>query len=153
SVAMRSLSRKTRAGPGSVPAVTIGRNAASARERPPLTIARPMQPSPPPRDAEWPTRRSALVALLGLVAACGGGGSSTPAPLPGSVQQNSLGAQSNATTYPLSIYVPPGGAGNPATFPVVYLLDGESRFQALVDIVEARRAAVIVVGIGNEALR
>jgi hypothetical protein len=115
-----------------------------------------MQPPPQPSlgdAAQQPTRRSALVALLGLVASCGGGGSTPAAPMAGSVQQRSITAQSNGTTYPLNIYLPPANAGNRATLPVVYLLDGESRFQALVDIVEAQHAGVTVVGIGNEALR
>jgi predicted alpha/beta superfamily hydrolase len=35
----------------------------------------------------------------------------------------------------------------------VYLLDGESRFQTLVDIVETMHTQVMIVAIGNEALR
>jgi hypothetical protein len=109
------------------------------------------------RDSLPPTRRSALLALLGFIAACGGGGSgstdSTAGPMAGSVQQRSITAQSNADTYPLNIYLPPASAGNRATLHVVYLLDGESRFAALVAIVEASHAAVIIVGIGNEAHR
>ena len=37
--------------------------------------------------------------------------------------------------------------------PVIYLLDGDSRFAAVVDIVERTQARVVIVGIGNEALR
>jgi predicted alpha/beta superfamily hydrolase len=40
-----------------------------------------------------------------------------------------------------------------ANLPTVYLLDGESRFQTLVDIVETMHAQVMIVAIGNEALR
>jgi len=36
---------------------------------------------------------------------------------------------------------------------VIYLLDGDSRFSAVVDIVERTRAPAVIVGIGNEALR
>lgn len=71
----------------------------------------------------------------------------------GTLQTKSLTAKSNGTSYPLSIYLPRDGDAVRTTLPVVYLLDGESRFQTLVDIVEATRARVIVVGIGNEALR
>lgn len=102
------------------------------------------------------TRRSSLVAMLGLVAAgCGGGGSSAPvaSPMAGSVQTKSIAAQSNGTTYPLYIYLPPGSVAFRANLPTVYLLDGESRFQTLVDIVEASHAQVMIVAIGNEAMR
>jgi hypothetical protein len=114
---------------------------------------RRLPPLPAPHP---PTRRSTLVALFGLLAGCGGGGDSAPAPaatMAGSVQHRSFNAQSNATAYPLNIYLPPASTGNPATLPVVYLLDGESRFQAVVDIIEGWKAGIIVVGIGNEAQR
>jgi enterochelin esterase-like enzyme len=102
------------------------------------------------------SRRSSVVALLGLVVAgCGGGGSSGTgaSSLAGSAQTRTISAQSNGTIYPLSIYLPPGGGAIGAKLPTVYLLDGESRFQALVDIVEAKHAQVMIVAIGNEALR
>ncbi len=102
------------------------------------------------------TRRSSIVALLGAAAAgCGGGGSSgtgTPA-MAGSVQTRTISSSSNGTTYPLSVYLPPGTVAIRPNLPTVYLLDGESRFQTMVDIVEAMHAQVIVVGIGNEAMR
>ena len=104
------------------------------------------------------SRRSSLVALLGLVTAgCGGGGgggSGAAAPaMAGSTQTRTISSQSNGTTYPLSIYLPPGTVAIRANLPTVYLLDGESRFQTLVDIVEAMHAQVMIVAIGNEALR
>lgn len=103
------------------------------------------------------TRRASLVAMLGLVTAgCGGGGSGSggaTSTMAGSVQTSSISAQSNGTTYPLSIYLPPGTVAIRANLPTVYLLDGESRLQALVDIVEALHAQVMIVAIGNEALR
>ena len=106
----------------------------------------------PPSDGVPLTRRAALAALLALGAACGGGGSSS-APLAGSVQERSLAAHSNGTVYPLHIYLPPASAGNPATLPVVYLLDGDARFATTVSVVEASHAGVIVVGIGNDQQR
>ena len=101
------------------------------------------------------TRRSSLVALLGLVTAgCGGGGSgAAPPAMAGSTQTRTISSQSNGTTYPLSIYLPPNTLAIRANLPTVYLLDCESRFQTLVDIVEAMHAQVMVVAIGNEALR
>jgi len=104
------------------------------------------------------SRRSSLVALLSLVTAgCGGGGSggsgaASPA-MAGSTQTRTVASQSNGTTYPLSIYLPPNTVAIRANLPTVYLLDGESRFQTLVDIVETMKAQVMIVAIGNEALR
>lgn len=102
------------------------------------------------------SRRSSIVALLGVVTAgCGGGGSGTATSpgLAGSVQTRAIASTNNGTTYPLSIYLPPGSVAIRANLPTVYLLDGESRFQTLVEIVEAMHAQVMIVAIGNEALR
>jgi len=74
------------------------------------------------------TRRSFLVALLAaFTAGCGGGGSGggTAPAMAGSVQSRSIASQSNGTTYPLSIYLPPGTVAIRANLPTVYLLDGE----------------------------
>jgi enterochelin esterase-like enzyme len=99
------------------------------------------------------TRRTSIVALLGLATGCGGGGGDPGTPMAGTLQSKSIAAHSNGTTYPLNIYLPPGGDAVRATASTVYLLDGDSRFQAVIDVVEARRANVIIVGIANEALR
>jgi enterochelin esterase-like enzyme len=108
-----------------------------------------------PMPTPGTTRRSSMAALLGLVAAgCGGGGGSGNGPtLAGSLRTLSLTARTIGTTYPLYIYLPPDSDAGRATLPVVYLLDGESRFQTTVDIVEAARSRVMLVGIGNEAQR
>lgn len=100
-------------------------------------------------------RRGALVALLGtLASACGGGGSGDSAAAPADgVQTTSITSRINGSSYPLNIYLPANSAADRRMLPVVYLLDGESRIAATVDIVRARSARVIVVGIGNEALR
>jgi predicted alpha/beta superfamily hydrolase len=103
------------------------------------------------------SRRSSLVALLGVVTAgCGGGGGASSSAVPamaGSTQTRTIASQSNGTTYPLSIYLPPNTVAIRANLPTVYLLDGESRFQTLVDIVETMKAQVMIVAIGNEAQR
>jgi len=102
------------------------------------------------------SRRSSLVALLGvLTAGCGGGGGSsgTAPAMAGSTQTRTVSSLSNGTDYPLYIYLPPNSVAIRANLPTVYLLDGESRFQTLVDIVEAMHAQVMIVAIGNEALR
>ena len=107
-----------------------------------------------PAARALPDRRAALFALLGVaLAGCGGGGSADgESAMAGTVQTRSLPARSNGTTYPLNIYLPPGIAAIRASVPVIYLLDGDSRFAAVVDIVERTQARVAVVGIGNEAL-
>jgi enterochelin esterase-like enzyme len=136
--------------------------ARESRVRPsrPATIAAPATPTlpraaPPAETIMTVTRRSSLIALLGAVTAgCGGGGSDTAAPpMAGSVQTQTISSRSNSTSYPLNIYLPPGSAASRATAATVYLLDGDSRWQAVIDIVEAMHAQVIVVGIGNEQLR
>lgn len=96
--------------------------------------------------------RVAAAALLALVAACGGGGGPAPV-MDGSIQTSTITSRVNGSTYPLSIYLPPASAGSRATLPVVYALDGDWWFNDLVTIAETRRARVIVVGIGNNALR
>jgi enterochelin esterase-like enzyme len=96
-------------------------------------------------------RRFCLLAGSSVVAACGGGGSG-PA-LDGSTTQASISSAITGAVYPLSIYLPPASAGNRATLPIVYALDGEWWFQNLVDIAEAAGARIIVVGIGNQARR
>jgi len=99
-------------------------------------------------------RRASLLAMLGAIAGCGGGGSgSADTPMKGSLQTRNIGAGSNGTTYPLNVYLPPDPQVDRASLPVVYLLDGESRMAAVVAIVEAMSARVIVIGIGNEAQR
>ena len=99
-------------------------------------------------------RRASLLAILGAVAGCGGGGSgSADTPMAGSLQTRNIAAAANGTNYPLNVYLPPDPQLDRASLPVVYLLDGESRMGAVVSIIEAMRARVIVIGIGNEAQR
>jgi len=102
----------------------------------------------------FPDRRASLFALLGFaLAGCGGGGSDGESSMAGTLQTRSVTARSNGTTYSVNIYLPPGIAAIRASVPVIYLLDGDSRFSAVVDIVERTRAPAVIVGIGNEALR
>jgi hypothetical protein len=100
------------------------------------------------------TRRASIVALGAWLVGCGGGGGSGSATgAAGSVQTTSLTAQASGVNYPLYLYVPPDDGTLRSAPPIVYLLDGESRFQTTVGIVEANRSRVILVGIGNEANR
>jgi hypothetical protein len=98
------------------------------------------------------SRRTSILAALGLAAGCGGG-SGDATPMAGSVQLRNITASSNGTAYPLYLYLPPEAEVDRSTLPTVYLLDGESRFQTMVNIAEATRTRVIIVGIGNEAQR
>lgn len=97
-----------------------------------------------------------LLAVLGLalvaLAGCGGGGDGPP-PMEGSTESRVITSRVNGSTYPLSIYLPPASAGSRATLPIVYALDGDWWFTQLVEIAEASKARVIVVGIGNNANR
>ena len=113
-----------------------------------------MPAAPLPSLPLLPTRRASLLALAGLaLGGCGGGGGMNDGSESGSVVGRSIVANSNGTTYPLTIYLPPGLAAIRNTVPVIYLLDGDSRIAAVRDIVERIQARVIVVGIGNEAMR
>jgi hypothetical protein len=104
------------------------------------------------RSTSLPTRRSSLLALAGFALA-GCGGSDGEYSLSGTMLSRSLVANSNGTAYPLNIYLPPNIAEIRNTVPVVYVLDGDSRFGVVVEIVERIKARVVVVAIGNEALR
>ena len=116
----------------------------------------PAVPSLPLRSESLPSRRASLLALAGFaLAGCGGGGSdggdgSTPH---GTITSRSIVASSNGTAYNLNLWLPPDLAAIRNTASVIYLLDGDSRFAAVVEVVERMQAKAIVVGIGNEALR
>jgi enterochelin esterase-like enzyme len=97
--------------------------------------------------------RVALWLAVTIVAAdCGGGGGDAPA-MEGSTDSKVVTSRINGFTYPLSIYLPPASAGNRASLPIVYALDGDWWFTQLVAIAEASHARVIVVAIGNNANR
>lgn len=93
--------------------------------------------------------------LVLLVAGCGGGGGSQEqaVSLEGTREARSIDARANGTRYPLNIYFPPASAGPRSSLPVVYALDGDTWFEALVAMAETTRARVIIVGIGNSAQR
>lgn len=93
-----------------------------------------------------------LLALLATLAGCGGG-SSQAEPMQGTRDFKVISSNLNGSTYPLNIYLPPASAGARSSLPVVYALDGDTWFDVLVGIAEASHAGVIIVGIGNSALR
>lgn len=69
------------------------------------------------------------------------------------MQVLSITSRLAATTYAVSVYVPPPAAGPPGDLPVVYALDGESWFQALVGIAETGRTPAIVVAVHTAGQR
>jgi hypothetical protein len=101
------------------------------------------------------TRRTAVVGSFAtLLSGCGGGGGGDSGDgLQGSIETRSMTARSNGATYPLYIYLPPDSDRDRASLPVIYALDGDTRFTALAGIVDGLNARVIVVGIGNDARR
>ncbi|WP_395347567.1 alpha/beta hydrolase [Variovorax sp. UC122_21] len=116
--------------------------------------------------------------VLGL-AACGGGGGGggggglpllppasndpPPAPPPSSTSRvinATLKSNANGDTYPIQIYLPAAYDGGSASYPAMYLTDGDasfnlgvSRFKNFVDILERQGKKAIVVGIGGTAHR
>ncbi|MFO1273903.1 MAG: alpha/beta hydrolase-fold protein [Rubrivivax sp.] len=107
--------------------------------------------SHPPALRAVLTRRSAVAGLFGFaLAGCGGG---TGEPFEGSIDSGTVGSRSTGTDYPLRLYLPPASAGPRGELPVVYLLDGETWFDTLVDFAEASRTRVIIVGIGTAGQR
>lgn len=107
-------------------------------------------------------RRQAALALLGLgLGGCGGGGgggTSTSDPGAttnggGTAQSLSINSKITNTTYPLGVYLPPASAGPRSALPVLYVLDGESWFDTMVNIVEASKTRVIIVAINTAGMR
>lgn len=96
-----------------------------------------------------------LLILFGLAGCGGGGGGSGPAPVPmsGTVISRTVASAITGSSYPLSIYLPPAGAIPMSNLPVVYALDGDWWFQELVSIAEETKTRMVIVGIGNNALR
>lgn len=112
------------------------------------------------------TRLLAVLSLPALaLAGCGGGGagggatgggtssSGGSSAAGGQVISTSLASRINSTTYSLDVYLPPASAGARADLPVVYMLDGETWFQTLVDETQATQSRTIVVGIRTMGAR
>lgn len=95
-----------------------------------------------------------LMALFAvLLAGCGGGGDGDTPTMEGTREARIIRSAITRTDYPLSIYLPPASAGPRSDLPVIYVLDGESWFDALVGIAESTRRRVIIVGIGTSGQR
>lgn len=96
---------------------------------------------------------AALLVALGLAGCGGGGGGDAPPPMEGTVISRTVASAATGSSYPLSIYLPPASAGPASGLPVVYALDGDWWFNELVSIAESTRSRMLIVGIGNNALR
>ena len=100
------------------------------------------------------TRREFCLAALAALGGCGGGGGDGNTTAGGGTRSvQSIASSSTGTAYALNVYLPPASAGDRAALPVVYALDGESWFDTLVSIVDARRAGVIIIGITTQGQR
>lgn len=102
-------------------------------------------------------RRAFTTAGLLALAGCGGGGSGNGSDgtgaEPGSLRSLNIASRSTATTYPLSIYVPPAGSARAQDLPVVYALDGETWFQTLVGLMQTAPVPAIVVAVHTAGQR
>ncbi len=99
------------------------------------------------------TRRTSIAAVVcAMITGCGGAGSEE-ASAGGSFDKKAITSQGNGQTCPLSLYITPGSSADRARMAVIYVLDGESRFQVALDIVRQAGSQAIIVAIGNEANR
>ena len=91
--------------------------------------------------------------LVIFINGCGGGGNSDKPPFTrkGTIEpETTIQAAFNNIKYPINVYLPPDHGSDPnARFPVLYLLDAETRFITTADLVDIKDKSVIVVGIGN----
>jgi predicted alpha/beta superfamily hydrolase len=65
----------------------------------------------------------------------------------GTTVQTSIASQHTGVTYRLSIYLPPGHAQPQQTFPAIYAMDGDSRFERLKAVLQQNRIEAILVGV------
>jgi hypothetical protein len=99
------------------------------------------------------TRFLLYVALL--LAACGGGGGSGDSPPPppdtpsGKILQQSTYSRQTAQLYNVTIYLPPGYDQSTQVYPIIYLMDAETRFQPSLTVLQQSGVNAILVGIGN----
>jgi len=91
------------------------------------------------------------------------GGTPTPPPADtgrGRVVSSSMKSTATEATYPIQVYLPAGYDGATASYPTVYITDGDAvynqsvtRFQNFTDILEKAGKKAIVVGIGGTSRR
>ncbi len=116
-------------------------------------------------------------AVLGVLVACGGGGSTStsvpsvtapPAatatsstlsayPLQGAITTHSIDSKMTGATYPINVYTPSNYVAGSAALPVIYATDGGNDaypgFQTMATILEQQGIRAIMIGIGNFARR
>lgn len=94
---------------------------------------------------------AAMLLLCAVLAACGGGGGG-PATPPVPTEEGSrvsllVASSETRASYGVNVYLPPASAGDRATLPIVYVLDGQSWFDPLVNLAETTRKGMIVVAL------
>lgn len=117
------------------------------------------------------TRRTVLATVGSalLVGACGGGSGGvavTPLDGIGRVEHFSVTSASTGFTYPIDVYLPPGYDAGTTRLPVIYAVDGDAqfgyvtsvssndtRFAALKEVLQRRKSAAVLIGIGGTARR
>jgi hypothetical protein len=102
--------------------------------------------------SDFARRSIAAMAFLALALVGCGGGDGGPA-REGALDTKIITSRVSGSAYLLNIYLPPASAGPRDSLPVVYVLDGESWFATLVDIVESSRTRIIIVGIDSSGQR
>jgi len=88
-----------------------------------------------------------------FLAGCGGGGGSdsspVPAPVGGKTISQSINSVQAGQFYDLSIYLPPDYDRSSGSYPIIYLMDAESRFAPSLAVLQQSGVDAILVGIGN----
>jgi len=104
-----------------------------------------------------------------LLSGCGGSGegeatpqppAATPPPATGRVVSAVVSSSTTGYTYNISIYVPPSYETGSASYPTIYVLDGDARFvgadtrmDSFTGILQRRGTNAILIGIGGTARR
>jgi hypothetical protein len=115
-----------------------------------------------------PIRRTALLAIAGALAACGGGGSGdngAPSEAVGQVINSTLRSTATGSTYPIQVFLPQSYATGTASLPVIYATEGDApygssgsgsfrtRFDTFKEVMQRLGTQAILVGIGGTAWR
>jgi len=65
----------------------------------------------------------------------------------GTTVNSHIDSRETGVSYRLLIYLPPGHDEVQRTFPVIYAMDGDSRFERLVEVLRQHRVQAILVGV------
>lgn len=108
-------------------------------------------------------------ALVILLSGCGGSGegeaapqppAATPPPTTGRVVSDVVSSSTTGYAYKISIYLPPSYETGSASYPTIYVLDGDARFvgsdtraDSFISILQRRGTNAILIGIGGTERR